>query len=100
MKVIISESSVTLWAFPLSRVIPGLQTFKTEHVKAFGQDGVLLTCITTRTRQLGLKKKKGNGITGKQLEKNRIISFDVFPLLFIGKHLNSQIQMTAYKSTS
>lgn len=65
MKVIISERSVTLWAFPLSRVIPGLQTFKTEHVKAFGQDGVLLTCITTRTRQLGLKKKKGNKINRK-----------------------------------
>lgn len=58
MKVIVAEGSVTLGAFSLPRVVSGLQTLKTEHVKALGQNGVFLTGITTRTRQLCLRKKE------------------------------------------
>ena len=58
MKVIVAERSVTLGAFSLPRVVSGLQTLKTEHVKAFRQNGVFLTGITTRTRQLCLKNNK------------------------------------------
>lgn len=50
MEVIVSKRSITLGAFPLPRVVSGLQTLKTEHVKTFGQDGVLLASITTWTR--------------------------------------------------
>ena len=58
MKVVVSERSVTLGTFSLPCVVPGLQALKTEHVKALCQNGVFFTGITTRTRQLCLKKKE------------------------------------------
>ena len=58
MKVVVAERSVTLGTFSLPCVVPGLKALKTEHVKALCQNGVFLTGITTRTRQLCLKKKK------------------------------------------
>lgn len=93
MKIIISERSVTLWAFPLPRVISCLQTFETEHVKAFGQDGVLLTCITTRTRQLRLQKKRqGNKQKGRWTKiKITIISCIFSPCHWQkGQHVNCE----------
>ena len=56
MEVIVAKRCVTLGAFSLSRVVSGLQTLEAEHMKAFGHDGVFLTGVTTRTRQLSLKK--------------------------------------------
>lgn len=55
MEVVVAKRCVTLGAFSLSCVVSGLQTLKTEHVKTLGQDGVLLTGVTTRTSQLRLK---------------------------------------------
>ena len=69
MKIVIAKGSIAFGAFPLPRVVPGLQTLKTEHVETFGQDGVLLARVTAWTSQLRLKTTiKGSDVIINEAE--------------------------------
>lgn len=57
MEVISPKSSIAFGAFALSGLITSSDAFSTEHMKAFGEDCVLLPATAARTVQLSLRKR-------------------------------------------
>lgn len=58
MKVVGSEGTVALGAFPLSGVVTHLQTFVAEDVETLGEHRLLVSCVAARAAQLGLGTDK------------------------------------------
>ena len=54
MEVICAKCSVTFGTFALSGLITCSNALGTEHMKALGEDGVLLPAATARAVQLSL----------------------------------------------
>ena len=59
MKVVVTKRCVTLGTFPLPCVVSRFQTLEAEHVKTFGQDGVLHASVAAWTGQLRLQGTSG-----------------------------------------
>lgn len=54
VEVIGSESSVAFGALPLPSVVTGLQAFVAEDVETLGEDGLLVSGVTTGTPKFSL----------------------------------------------
>lgn len=58
VEVVGSESGVAFGALPLASVVTGLQAFVAEDVETFGEDGLLVPGVTTRTPQFSLAGRR------------------------------------------
>lgn len=53
MIVIVAKCSITFGTFSLSCIVSCFQAFETEHVKAFGENGVFFSYVAAGTGEFG-----------------------------------------------
>ena len=78
MEIVRPEPGVAFGAFPLSRLVSGLQAGEAEDVKALGEDGVFPLHFARRARHHFLLEKGENMHEQRQVElfnAKQILSF-------------------------